>query len=889
MRFQKRRLYGLLFLMGLVAVCVVPMSVLHAQGGIVLQVALPEFARDFLAEDAFTQFETDNGVKVKVVYTGFDALFVTPAASDEIAHLDSIEEYVSKADVVTVGASNLTIDGTRAGYFLDLTPLTSADTSLNVDDFIPGTWQSFQWDGRIWGLPVLTSVISISYNPAAFDEAGLAYPSESWTIDDFANAARGLAQYDSSGGVDMPGFVTFGNTAYFLRALTGQGFYDSSTIPETPSFDNATLEALLTTWAEFEQEGIFAQSYNGNILDVPLRVFSTQGFGGFSPDQEQQESASVLLPGGVGGLDTQGFAVSSGTQYPELGYALAKYLTYNVQLATSPFGNSPARTSLIGQTFDQENNNGGGVIFVGGGANSPEIQAVIDAGLSSGLPASEIRYGDYVISALNNVLENGVDARSALQEAEAAAAANLQTAADRQTTTTVFVATPVPDIVLQPGEVALNFGMVSFTRPLPNQEEWNQLIAEYIAGDPQVGAINMDIGFGPNGSDFADSYDCYYLPYNAVPSLDTSAILSLDPFLDVDPSFNRDDMVGTSMSLVQKENKTWALPIIILPSVLRYHAEMFSQAGVPAPASGWTIDQFVDALRQLKSASEDPDQPPFVSRGAGGNYLLQLIAAYGGLPIDRRTDPPTINFTDPVTIDAIRQVLDLAKDGYISYEQLSGTAFAIAISDGEQQDAIYTDSLNGFGFREIVSVGDTGENPYRITTYPQGQYSTISYDMGTAYISATTQNAEACYRWISTLAQHPELFSGMPARRSVINSAEFVTTQGADTAAIYNKFDALMSDPNTLNFQSPFAGGADPGDFLLELWLNRAFDSYVLEDADLDTELTESQTYATAYLECVANIPPFDAAVQDRPAYMQQFFGCASSADPEIGMMFGPG
>jgi hypothetical protein len=288
----------------------------------------------------------------------------------------------------------------------------------------------------------------------------------------------------------------------------------------------------------------------------------------------------------------------------------------------------------------------------------------------------------------------------------------------------------------------------------------------------------------------------------------------------------------------------------------------------------------VDALRALKPTADDAI--PFNSRGAGGNYLLQLIAAYGGLPLDRRTDPPTINFTDPTTIEAIRQVLDLAKDGYISYQELGRTSFNITVS-GEQEDAIYTESLTGFGLRQILRTGDdTSEDPYRITTYPVGDYSTISYDMGTAYISATTQNADACYRWISTIAQHPELFSSMPARRSIINSADFVASQGADTVAVYNQLDALMSDPNTLNFQSPFAGGTDPSDFLLEFWLNRAFDHYVLEDADLDTELAEAQTYSSAYLECVANIPPFDEAVQDRQTYVQQFIGCATSADPEM-------
>ncbi|MBZ0287328.1 MAG: extracellular solute-binding protein, partial [Anaerolineae bacterium] len=456
---------------------------------------------------------------------------------------------------------------------------------------------------------------------------------------------------------------------------------------------------------------------------------------------------------------------------------------------------------------------------------------------------------DYVLNALSTIQSDGLDAHSALQQAEATAASNLQTAASLKGTEAVLVVTPIPEVVMQPGEVTLNFGYASFIQPMPNQEQWDQLMRDFETSDPQVGKINMETEFG-NASDYASRYDCFYLPYNAVPNIDTSTVLSLDPYLDADPTFDRNDVVGNALSLIQKDNKTWALPIIIQPEVLRYNTDMFAQAGVPAPTNGWTIDQFNDALRALKPSETDPT--PFVSRSPGVNYLLELIVAYGGIPLDRRTDPPTINFTDPTNLAAIQQVLDLAKNGYISYQELARTSFMISI-DGEQDpEAIYTESLNGFsirrGGRRLAQNGEEQDpsTAYAITTYPSGsQYNAVSYDIGTAYISATTQNADACYRWLNTLAQQPELFSAMPARRSFINDPAFVASQGADTIAVYNQFDQLMTNPNTINFQSPFAGDSNPGNFLVEFWLTRAFDNYVLKDADLNAELTEAQTYST--------------------------------------------
>jgi len=879
---RKRRLLIVLMTALLAGLTLIPGVGAQAQDGIVLSVAFPEFMRNILGEDTFAQFEVDNpGVRVNVVYSSMGSFFIASPTQSLTDHLDAVREFVSSADVLSVQSSTVSVEATRAGYFLDLSPLTTADPTLDVDDFVPALWQSFQWDGGVWALPVSTDVITVVFDPAAFDQAGLAYPNPAWTIDDFANAARKLTQTDSSGKITTPGLVTLGYTQYLLRALLGQGFYSVGSIPDAPSFSNPALETLLTTWVSLEQEGVFADFFVGDITDTPLRIFSSLGIGPRRGDNDTPP-ASSLLPGGVGGLEAQGFAVSSGTLYPEQAYNLAKYLTNHVQVANNPFGVAPARKSLNG--VEPQTSGGDGGFFVGGRNFSPEDQAIIDAGIANGIPVAELRYGEYVANALSTMNANGLDARAALQQAEAIAVTHLQAAADRRGTTTILVATPLPEVVMQPGEIALNFGFLSFIRPTPHHEQWDQLMRDFAASDPQVGKVNMGMDFG-SASEYAEQYDCFYLPYNAVPNLDQSKVLNLDPYLDADPTFDRNDVVGNALNLVQKDGRTWALPVTIQPEVLRYHANLFAETGVPAPENGWTIDQFNDALRTLKPTAADAT--PFVPRGAGGTYLLQLIAAYGAVPLDKRTDPPTVNLIDPSNVAAIQQVLDLARDGYISYSELARTEFNIKVG-GETVDPIYTESLNGISVRVRVVEGNEGPDPYRMTTYPSGsQYSAVSYDMGTAYISATTQNADACYRWISAIARQPELFSAMPARRSFINDPAFVASQGADTVAIYNQFDALMASPNTINFQSPFAGDSNPGNFLVEFWMQRAFDHYVLQSADLNAELAQAQGYISAYQQCAANIAPFDAATQDRQAYLQQFADCAALVDSTVANLFG--
>jgi ABC-type glycerol-3-phosphate transport system substrate-binding protein len=842
---------------------------------IVLTLAVPEFWQDFFTPEMLAQFEAENpGTRVKLVSGNLP--FFTPANADLEGHLTAIEEYVSAADVQYITTEGLSIEATRAGYFLDLSPLANADAALNADDFVPVIWESVQWDGGIWMLPVSADVITLIYDKTAFDEAGLAYPTDRWTLDDLANAARTLAVKDTAGNITSPGLIFLGNhQGLLLRSLLREGLYDNSVTLKMPAFDNTALDSLLTQLAELQTEGIISSEFSGPLEEMPLRISGSFGLAALNPDQPAPGSA--LLPGGSAGLEAQGFAISSGTRYPEQAYALAKFLTTRPEVTNNFFGATPARVSLRGVEAPPPE---GGAVFIGG-PNSPEAQAAIELALNSALPVAETHFTNYLTQALSAMQSEGLDARSALNEAEASAVTNLQTAAERSATTTVIVATPPPDVVLSEGEVSLKFGLTMFVTPLPNRDQWDAVIQEFVASDPQVGNIELDAGFTqPDQS--AEQFDCFYLPLNYVPEVDLNTILSLDPFLDADTSFDKSDVVGGVLAQLQRDNKTWALPIIIQPEALRYDSERFNRAGIPAPEHGWTIEAFAEALRALKPNPED--RKPFASQSPGNTYLLILIAAYGGLPYDYRTDPVTINFTDPATVEAIRQALNLAKDGYIDYQELGGGREFIIVASGGPEDRapIFTQSFGGFGFNVEITVGGPSSDPYRYTTYPVGnQFSAVTYSMGTAYISASTPNPEACYRWISTVARHPELFSAMPARRSLLNDPAVTAEQTPDETAFYNRFDVLLQDPATLALPSAFSG-ASPASFLLQRWLNNAFDSYVLRDGDLETELATAETYTKGFLECIALIPPYDPAVQDQLSYIGQYFDCATQVDPSF-------
>ena len=890
-----------LLMIGVVAMLTLAIVPAQAQDEIVLVLSAPEFSEEVYRQVA-DDFEAQNpGVRVYLdTYAGLGSTIST--GGDAESYLDDFEDLVSSADVVTIGNSLLP-EATRAGYLLDLAPLVNSDSSLNIPDFFPSIWNSFQWDGGIWGIPISGQAITIYYDPVAFDEAGVPYPNENWTITDFDSAVRSLTQYDDAGNVSIPGFLNLGGDLSMLFAsMLGQGIYNDGVFPSVPNYDNAELENLLTIWANLEADGVVnfpaVEEFDFNTVPMLMgasflagggAVTFTTG-GGDDTNNPPPERVPTLLPGGSVGLDVNGYGVSSGSQNPELAYELAKFISNSPEIVSSFFGDTPARRSLIGVEGDT-GGPGNGPRIILESITSEEIELFLQSSLDVAMPVSELRFMTQITDAIASMNSDGLDAATALDDLEVSVLERLQVADERATITQIAITPPPEATVLSAGEIALNFGLNGF---IANEDQWQEFATEFAVNDPEIGAIIVDSvqGRGNNLTTMTETYDCFYQGTNLVPNADLSLLRNIDPLISTDFNFNLDDIVTGALEQVQLNGQTWAYPLTIQPLIMRVNPDLFAQAGASLPNGTWSVDQFEDALRALDSFLGE-DEYAFTPQAFDNAYLLNLIASYGGIPVDSRTNPTTYNFTDPANVEAIRQVLDLAVNGFMEYNELAsvGGAFNFVIGGGEDGVALYTESLGGgFGGGGLIFAGggdfELPENTDIMTTFPTGnQFNAISYDLGAAYISATTQYPEACYRFISALSLNTELFTSMPARRSLINSQELMEAQGQNAVNFYNSMDALLSQSNTIVLPT-FNGGG--GINLDTFWLNRIFDEYVAgEILDLEEALAEAEAFTLAYQECTANIQPFDPASGINP---QQFFGqltdCAVQIDPTAESFF---
>lgn len=789
---------------------IVPMNASNAQDPIILTISLPTYA-DEIPPNTFADFEAQFNVRVVIKDNPLD-VYIDSSATNLDSHLEDLQRYAESADVLFVNNWTLSPIGLQTNFLLDIGPLAYADPALDAASFVPAVWEAFQWNSGLWALPAGFDTVVLGYNQAAFDAAGLAYPHAGWTIDDYANTARMLTVYDSNGNVITPGFEEDANDIHFLMALAG---IDD---PALPALNQPSLVNAIQLWADLKAEGVVGLSSSSIAGDVQtMRLFNSYEF------TQNPNAGAALLPGERAFLNANGFAISSGTQYPELAYELAKVAIANPRVLQITFSTYSAQPGLVPAPHFAQ----------------PELrQAPTNA-------RSTLNFADYLSLAITDVMQ-GHPPDIALDNAQIRATQDLHTAQEVGNTTTLVV---MPPPTINTDGLVLNFSVATSIWPLPNQAQWDSAAQAFADSDAEVSAVVVEAPF-TSLDEQSQNYDCFYSSERALLQIDTAILRPLDPLMNEDPNFIPDDFVGDTLQFLQVDNQTWGYPITIMPRFLKYQAGVFNRAGIPSPAWTWTVNEFEDALNNISG------QPAFAR--ADSVSIMALIAAYGGQPLDYETDPPTPRFNDPANIAAIEQVLNLARNGHLDYQALS-----VVQGMGQSPATAVISPIIISQFGDLWQMNEEDA----LVNYPAGsQHIVAAFGLGVGYVYASTPYPEACYRWLAFVSSQPDLFTSMPARLSVLHQEQTRFLVGDVRMDMYQQYADVLQQPNLIII--PFVPLVGTGNrTVLQFWLNRAFDHYVLEGADLASALAEAQEYADAYLRCRAeNRSAFDCATTIDPA-----------------------
>ncbi|MFN8440739.1 MAG: sugar ABC transporter substrate-binding protein [Caldilineaceae bacterium] len=118
-------------------------------------------------------------------------------------------------------------------------------SGYKIDDYWPGLLESAKYDGHIYGFPRDIDVAILYYNKDIFDEAGVAYPTDSWTWDDLTAAAEKLTKKDASGKVERYALAMENGKALKFVVQNGGGMLDDYRNPSKCTYaDQPAVDAL---------------------------------------------------------------------------------------------------------------------------------------------------------------------------------------------------------------------------------------------------------------------------------------------------------------------------------------------------------------------------------------------------------------------------------------------------------------------------------------------------------------------------------------------------------------------------------------------------------------------------------------------------------------------
>jgi ABC-type glycerol-3-phosphate transport system substrate-binding protein len=440
---------------------------------------------------------------------------------------------------------------------------------------------------------------------------------------------------------------------------------------------------------------------------------------------------------------------------------------------------------------------------------------------------------------------------------------------------------PTPDFVVEasagpesPAETTITFALALGSPDLSLYRELADLFHE-AHPDVAVEVTMPDFHSGPLGlRRMAETFDCFQWMPSLVDPENRSALLSLEPFLETDPSLAADDFYPHLLAQFTYQGQLWGLPGAVAPYVVEYNRDLFDAAGQDYPDLDWTWDDFVAAAVALTGGQGEARRYGFVSDVYEPNDLLVFVESLGARLVDLSVEPPAFSLDHPATVDAMRRYTSLTTEYGVKPVLATGPAEALELSRpymvrkaliANGQAAMWTTSalaMPAWDERDELNVG--------VAPLPAGPQGTRGSSMPASgyFISAGAAHPETCWLWITFLTGQPSAAQGLPARRSVAESDEYQRLVGAERAAAYLASVVAVEEPSTytLQWQEGWLGG---GSF----WLAQAYHRIVEGEAGVDEALADAHALADDYRACVIASGGLDERAWQR---------CVLETDPTI-------
>ena len=697
-------------------------------------------------------------VEIVIVRPSFNSTYAGASASNDVdKYLDHAKRVSESADVFYVESLALESEKTLSGSLLDMSPLLRDDPQTE-DFFYPVLLDSFRWDNGVWALPVSASPIVLYYNSEVFDEEGLSYPDSSWQLEDFVNAVEALTVRDAEGKIVRPGFAAFTgeNDLMLVRSLSDVPFYNADVVPNPPQLDNPEIISAVAELRRLRGDGsiytldlnafwIELEKTQALIASIPMTMSN-------SVQPTTSWNSISVLPNGYVGVTPAGYAISSGTQHPEIAYALARFMATDPELADL------FRISSVGtpipvspQFYDSVTHN----LKISG-----EVD-IINTALTFGLPYSEARYWSYLF--ISDSEQQPLD--GVIQEIQAKATDNFKLASEL-------------DFQLSVDSQSVNFdpnttlfvGIKSGDSTISDEDRWLQITNNIVDSDDEIEAVSIETFF--NEASAITDYDCIVTDeyFNRLSR----------PYLDMQPiiSVSNDSSLADTIDVLYEayDNGLTGVPIAIDPAALVYDSSQLTQAVLTLDGTQWTSDtlSYLSDTKQINISSVNFPLGNFAD-------VIQLLIMFGAVPDD--TDSrQSLDWSDDRTVEAVQIVSDLIADNVIVsalFDNLSSDyAASIAILEKNYVFSVFSSDI------------------LDISAIPGNDYVPVSFSLWSGYVAEGSSKLDQCMQLFRGISEQYDLVGLLPATYDGMRNT--VADSDDRLAEFIDRYEEILSQPNVI-------------------------------------------------------------------------------------------
>ena len=298
--------------------------------GAVLQVGIWDSNQEPGIKEILADFTAATGIETEVTVTTWGDYWTMLSAAAQGGELPDV--FWMHANEANRYMSN--------DMLLDLTDRIAASEVVKTENYLADIWEIYSYEGKNYAVPKDVDTIALWYNKEIFDQAGVAYPDDTWTWEDFIEAATtihektGIYGYALSSDDYQEGYASwiysYGGSMLDYDPLKS-GWDKPETIEAMTLLDSLLKSGAMPTQEEISENGKDVLFNSGKVAMVTLGSWMLAGEKAMDEEFQAKIDVAVLPKASTTGerhciYNGLGWAAAANTDMPDEAWACIEWL-----------------------------------------------------------------------------------------------------------------------------------------------------------------------------------------------------------------------------------------------------------------------------------------------------------------------------------------------------------------------------------------------------------------------------------------------------------------------------------------------------------------------------------------------------------------------------------